>query len=310
MGLRGHNCQFSFRIDERYVMDFQPEIPYHYETNIVQSYCPGCEVGSHQTPHHQIFRLQQCAGKDYPSFQIYVHQTRTGHQPHPQQVTLLFLWTGSFTWPKPPADIWLEGFRSTLLPAFYTNCTPPNTSKNKDANQRTENWHWILSQRKPKTLRLGSVGEWSWLCPCSSSTVIWHVQRFALLQALRHWSKQAASARPGNNNRNKGTNDFVPTPAWCLPPAHHGPTAYSRCLSSIRFRTSHIHPTYSSHHFLPSTECRRDWQTLWWTSFSDVKVHFKQVLCWSLLTSSPLKRWTCAGLKTIYILLKKNKGNT
>lgn len=90
----------------------------------------------------------------------------------PIQVTLLFLWTGSLIWPKPPpANIWLAGFRSALLPVFYTNCTPPVASKNKDANQWTENWHWISSQRKPKTLRLGSVGEWSRLCPCSSSTV-------------------------------------------------------------------------------------------------------------------------------------------
>lgn len=184
---------------------------------------------------------------------------------------------------------------------FYTNCTPPVVSKNKDANQWTENWHWISSQRKPKTLRLGSVGEWSRLCPCSSSTVIWHMQRFALLQALRHWSKQTAPARPGNNNRDKRTNDFVPTTAWCLPPTHHGLPAYPlsppRCLSPFLFHTPHIHPTLSSHHFLPSTECHRDWQTLWWTSSPDVKVHFKRVLCWSLLTSSPLRRWTCAGLK-------------
>lgn len=129
--------------------------------------------------------------------------------------------------------------------------------KNKDANQWTVNWHWILSQWKPKTLRLGSVGEWSCLCPCSSSTVIWHMQRFALLQALRHWSKQPAPARPGNNNRNKRTNDFVPTLAWCLPPAHQGlptyPLSSSCCLSPL-FHTPHVHPAHSFHPFLPSTE--------------------------------------------------------
>lgn len=74
------------------------------------------------------------------------------------QVTVLFLWRGSLSWTKPPANIWLAGFRPTLMPGFYTNCTPPVESKNKDANQWTENWHWISSQRKPKTLRLGLCG--------------------------------------------------------------------------------------------------------------------------------------------------------
>lgn len=139
-----------------------------------------------------------------------------------------------------------------------------------------ENWHWILSQRKPKTLRLGSVGEWSWLCPCSSSTIIWHMQCFALLQALRHGSKQAAPAWPGNNNRNKGTNDFVPSPAWCLPPAHQGLPAYplspSCCLSTLLFHTPHVHPAYSFLHFVLSTECHnkpsgghhlQTWKFIW-----------------------------------------------
>lgn len=100
--------------------------------------------------------------------------------------------------------------------------------KNKDANQWTETWHWIIPQRKPNHFEAGSVGEWSWLRPCSPSSVIWHVQRSALLQALRHWSKERALTGSGNKNRNKGTNDFVPAPVWCLPLAHHGLSAY--CL--------------------------------------------------------------------------------
>lgn len=156
-------------------------------------------------------------------------------------------------------------------------------SKNKDANQRTENWHWILSQRKPKTLRLGSVGEWSWLCPCSSSTVIWHMQRFALLQALRHWSKQPAPARPGNNNRNKGTNDFVPTLTWCLPPACHGLPAYplspSCSLSLCLFHTPHIHPVPPQVDTISTCG------------------HFEKVVRWSVMTSLLIHRtWT--GRKT------------
>lgn len=231
-------------------MHFQPEIPYLYVTGA--KLLSGCEVGSASDA--SVIKYLGCNSVqrlNYTSFQISVQQAHgwwaTNHIRKintPIQVPLLFLWTGSPTWPKPPANIWLAGFRSTLLPVFYRNCTPPDTSKNKDANQWTENWHRISSQRKPKTLRLGSVGEWSWLCPCSSSTVIWHMQRFALLQALRHWSKQAAPARPENNNRNKGTNDFVLTPAWCLPPAHHGLPAYPlspHCLSPFLFRTF-LHP--------------------------------------------------------------------
>lgn len=101
----------------------------------------------------------------------------------------------------------------------------------------------------------GSVGEWSWWCPCSPSTVIWHMQCFALLQALRHWSKEWALTGPGNNNRNKGTNDFVPTPAWCLPLAHH-------CLSAYWLR-----PAFSLFHFFsqlpPSTHPHHSFAHVW-----------------------------------------------
>lgn len=91
-----------------------------------------------------------------------------------------------------------------------------------------------------------SVGDWSWLCPWSPSTIIWHMQCFALLQALRHWSKEWALTGPGNN-RNKGTNDFVPTPAWCLPLSHHGLSAYwlhlafSLSIFCLSFLYTHPH---------------------------------------------------------------------
>lgn len=94
-----------------------------------------------------------------------------------------------------------------------------------------------------------SVGDWSWLCPCSPSTIIWHMQCFALLQALRHWSKEWALTGPGNN-RNKGTNDFVPTPAWCLPLSHHGLSAYwlhpAFSLSIFYLSFLHTHPHSNS----------------------------------------------------------------
>lgn len=83
-----------------------------------------------------------------------------------------------------------------------------------------------LLSEEAEDFEAGSVGERSWLCPCSSSTVIWHMQCFALLQALRHWSKECALTGPGNNNRNKEAKDFVPTPAWYLPLAHQGLSAY------------------------------------------------------------------------------------
>lgn len=131
-----------------------------------------------------------------------------------------------------------------------------------------------------------SVGDWSWLCPCSPSTIIWHMQCFALLQALRHWSKEWALTGPGNN-RNKGTNDFVPNPAWCLPPAHHGLSAYwlhPAYLSAIRLFFTHTpiwtHPPSSSlhhsfpmfdntNHFLPRNATQalwlREWPTMTWS---------------------------------------------
>lgn len=58
-----------------------------------------------------------------------------------------------------------------------------------------------------------SVGEWSWLHYCSPFKVVWHMQCFALLLALRHWSKKRALTGLGNKTRNKGTNDFYFDPS-------------------------------------------------------------------------------------------------
>lgn len=73
--------------------------------------------------------------------------------------------------------------------------------KNKDTNQWTEMLHQIISRKKLNTLRL-ALWEWNRLCPCSPSTVIWHMQCSALLQALRHWSKERTLTGPANKKRN------------------------------------------------------------------------------------------------------------
>lgn len=111
---------------------------------------------------------------------------------------------------------------------------------------KSEGWNLTLAlSEEVEDFEAGSAGVWCWVCPCSPSTIIWHMQCFALLQALRHWSKEWALIGPGNKNRNKGTNDFVPTSVWCLPLAHWSLSAYwlFTATSSSHFLWDFILPT-------------------------------------------------------------------
>lgn len=81
---------------------------------------------------------------------------------------------------------------------------------NKDPDQ------WRRFEWRSRSLCGGCLcGGRSWERPCSPSSVIWHMQRFAALQPLRQWSKQPA---PGNKNGNKETNDSVPDPSLMFDP--------------------------------------------------------------------------------------------
>lgn len=72
---------------------------------------------------------------------------------------------------------------------------------------------WRFERRSVLFATAASAGGRSWVRPCSPSSVIWHMQRFAPLQALRQWSKETALTEPGNKNGNKGTNDSAPDPS-------------------------------------------------------------------------------------------------
>lgn len=88
------------------------------------------------------------------------------------------------------------------------NVSPKKRCKSEDRNLTLDQ----LTDRA-EHFEAGSVGEWSRLHHCSPSSVVWHMQCFALLQALRHWSKERALTGLGNKTRNKGTNDFYSDPS-------------------------------------------------------------------------------------------------